>query len=135
MMVKVYMESHALSAIKMEHWFYAKTVQEAIMLNVFTRLYEKFQEGYGNVKYVRDWIRNCLIANVRRLWRKWEVIVVQQAFTFSNSAVETPEKCLKSVPSWQQRWQNDVIDVTDFTRFSDVSIVDFEQVNIGCKMY
>ena len=140
MMVKVYMENHVLSAIKMERWFYVKTVQEAIMLNVFTRLYEKFQEVYGNAKYVQDWTRNCHIANVRLLWRKWEVAVVQPTFICSKSTVETPEKYVKSVHSWQQRWQNDVIGVTyywfwiGFTRFSSVSVFDFEQVNVGCKM-
>ena len=58
----------------------------------------------------------------------------------SKVAIATLEKGVKCVQSWQEKHQNDVIDValvfllltlTHFTPFSIVSVVDFEEVNIS----
>ena len=52
--------------------------------------------------------------------------------------METPEQCVSSVQNWHKRHQNNVIDVilvsllltlNKFQAGSNVSIVDFEQVN------
>ena len=38
-------------------------------------------------------------------------VPTQPAFTCSNSTIETPEQCVKSVQSYQLKHQSDVIDV------------------------
>ena len=54
--------------------------------------------------------------------------------------METQEQCVDSVNSYQKRHQNEVNDVdmvslllawTDFTPFSSVFVVNFEQVNVS----
>ena len=61
----------------------------------------------------------------------------QLAFTCSNSTMETPELCLKSLQSLHWRYQNDVILVPVFLtlsrskQFSGVSVANFEHVNGG----
>ena len=50
--------------------------------------------------------------------------------------METSEQCVKSVQIQQQKHQNDVIDiilVSDFTPSPNVSIIEFEKVNVSSK--
>ena len=50
--------------------------------------------------------------------------------------METSEQCVKSVQIQQQKHQNDVIDiilVSDFTPCPNVSIIEFEKVNVSSK--
>ena len=70
--------------------------------------------------------------------------LTQQAFTCSKSTIETLEKSLKYVQSYQWRYQKDVIEVVlvsslltlnYFKSFSSFPIVDFEQVNIWWENY
>ena len=65
--------------------------------------------------------------------------VTQQTFTCSKGTIETLEKGLTFVQSWQQRYQKDVIEVVLVTSLSTLnfstpfysfSIVEFEQLNI-----
>ena len=59
------------------------------------------------------------------------LIVAKSAFTCSKSTMEATEQCMKSFDvlpmSLLYRWR-------DFTNFSGVSIVDFEQVNAGWQL-
>ena len=66
----------------------------------------------------------------------WENASSQLIFTRSNSTIQTPEKRVKYVQSWQKKKQIDVVMTsyyelwTYFRPFSRVSIFDFEQVNV-----
>ena len=70
--------------------------------------------------------------------------LTQQAFTCSKSTIETLEKGLTYVQSYQWRYQNGVIEVVLVSPLSTLnyfksspsfSIVDFEQVNIFWENY
>ena len=70
--------------------------------------------------------------------------LTQQAFTCSKSTIETLEKGLTYVQSYQWRYQKDVIEVVlvsslltlnYFKSSSSFPIVDFEQVNICWENY
>ena len=70
--------------------------------------------------------------------------LTQQAFTCSKSTIETLEKSLTYVQSYQWRYQKDVIEVVlvsslltlnYFKSFSSFPIVDFEQINIWWENY
>ena len=70
--------------------------------------------------------------------------LTQQAFTCSKSTIETLEKGLTYVQSYQWRYQKDVIEVVlvsslltlnYFKSFPSFPIVDFEQVNICWENY